>query len=59
VILMVLMVLIMVELGLSVIDRSGRGAFLRRVRSCKDPRNVGRHPTSLQVALIACAVVVE
>ena len=38
---MILMVLIMVELGLSVIDRSGWGAFLRRVRSCKDPRYVG------------------
>jgi hypothetical protein len=37
----ILMVLIMVELGLSVIDRSGWGTFLRGLRSCKDSRYVG------------------
>jgi hypothetical protein len=34
------MVLIMVELGLSVIGRSGLGSFLRGLRSCKDPSYV-------------------
>jgi hypothetical protein len=37
----IVMVLIMVELGLSVIGRSGWGAFLRGLRSCKDSRDVG------------------